>query len=63
MPDNALPNIIFILTDDQRWDALGYMPVIMKYGLLKWISLPVKVFSSEVLLLLPLFVPLPGQVF
>ncbi len=23
-PDDGLPNIIFILTDDQRWDALGY---------------------------------------
>lgn len=24
MPDNTPPNIIFILTDDQRWDAIGY---------------------------------------
>jgi len=24
-PDSAKPNIIFILTDDQRWDALGAM--------------------------------------
>ncbi len=23
--DNSRPNIIFILTDDQRWDALGYV--------------------------------------
>jgi alpha-L-rhamnosidase len=23
-PEDGLPNIIFILTDDQRWDALGY---------------------------------------
>jgi len=24
MPESKQPNIIFILTDDQRWDALGY---------------------------------------
>ncbi len=25
-PEHARPNLIFILTDDQRWDALGFMP-------------------------------------
>lgn len=24
VPGDVLPNLIFILTDDQRWDALGY---------------------------------------
>src|ERR671924_1302617 len=28
-PANAAqPNVVFIITDDQRWDTLGYMPTV-----------------------------------
>ena len=29
-PEPNPPNVLFILTDDQRWDALGHMPIVHK---------------------------------
>jgi hypothetical protein len=59
---DSRPNIVFVITDDQRWDQLGYTghPVLKR---LTSTALPAKALPSIISLWLPLCVHLVGQVF
>jgi hypothetical protein len=56
------PNIIFILTDDQRAEAMGYAGI-KSSKRLKWINWPAKESISKMLLSQRLFVQLVEPVF